>query len=143
MSEARLPENEHERLNSLYNYHILDTVADSAFNELVELTAEICEVPIALISLVDESRQWFKARVGLDVQETERSIAFCAHAILQNDIMIVSDTYNDSRFNDNPLVTGFPHIRFYAGAPLITEDGYGLGTLCVIDDKPRQLRSVR
>ena len=143
MKEAAKSDDEEDRLNALYSYHILETPADSAFNELVELTAEICQVPIALISLVDESRQWFKAEVGLGVPETERSISLCAHAILQKDLFIVSDTLKDERFFDNPLVTSYPNIRFYAGAPLITEDGYGLGTLCVIDKKPRQLTSIQ
>ena len=143
MKEAAKPDDEEERLNALYSYHILDTSADSAFNELVDLIAEICQVPIALISLVDESRQWFKAEVGLGIPQTERSISLCAHAILEDDLFIVRDTLKDERFFDNPLVTSYPNIRFYAGAPLITEDGYGLGTLCVIDKKPRELTSIQ
>lgn len=139
MLAAQIPENEKQRLNALYNYHILNSVADIAFNEVVELTAEVCAAPIALITLVDESRQWFKAKVGLDIEQTERSIAFCAHAILKNNILVVNDTLDDERFFDNPLVTKFPFIRFYAGAPLITDEGCGLGTLCVIDQRPRQL----
>ena len=139
MEVATIPYNEDERLNELYSYRILDSAGDSAFDEVVELAAEACDMPIALITLIDESRQWFKARVGLEVKETERSIAFCSHAILQDDVMVVRDTHNDRRFNDNPLVTGEPNIRFYAGAPLITEQGNSLGTVCVIDRKPRQL----
>lgn len=143
MKEAAKPDDEEDRLNALYSYHILDTSADSAFNELVELTAEICQVPIALISLVDESRQWFKAEVGLGIPQTERSISLCSHAILQEDLFIISDTLKDERFFNNPLVTSYPNIRFYAGAPLITEDGYGLGTLCVIDKIPRELTAIQ
>ncbi len=139
MLEAAIPEFEEDRLNELYAYHILDSRPDSSFDELADLTAEVCEAPIALISLVDESRQWFKARVGLDVEETARSVSFCSHAILQDNVFIVKDTLLDARFADNPLVTGDPHIRFYAGAPLIDKHGYGLGTLCVIDTKPRDL----
>jgi signal transduction histidine kinase len=136
---APLPANEPERLRELYSYRLLDTDPERAFDELAELAAEICEVPIALISLVDQSRQWFKARVGLDAVETARSVAFCAHAILQSDVFIVPDALLDVRFADNPLVTGPPHVRFYAGAPLLTPEGHGLGTLCVIDRVPRQL----
>ena len=139
MKEPKIPENEADRLHALHTFHLLDTDPDGAFDELIELAADICEAPIALISLVDESRQWFKARVGLDVEETARSVSFCAHAILQDGLFQVPDALKDERFADNPLVTGPPHIRFYAGAPLQTEDGFGLGTLCVIDRQPREL----
>ena len=143
MKSPPLPSDEEDRLDALYKLNILDTSTDSAFNELVELTAEICQVPIALISLVDETRQWFKAKIGLGIQQTERSVSFCAHAILEEDLFIVNDTLKDDRFFDNPLVTSYPNIRFYAGAPLITEDGYGLGTLCVIDKIPRELTAIQ
>ena len=139
MNAADLPGNETRRLASLYEYDILDSQQEGVFDELADLAASICGAPIALISLVDESRQWFKARVGLEAKETARNVSFCAHAILQPGLFLVPDTLEDARFADNPLVTGAPNIRFYAGAPLFTEDGLGLGTLCVIDRVPRDL----
>ena len=139
MEIAQLPEKEMRRLASLYGYDILDSEREGVFDELTELAASICDTPIALISLVDESRQWFKSRVGIDAAQTSRDVAFCAHAILQPGLFVVPDTLEDERFADNPLVTGEPHIRFYAGAPLFTAEGHGLGTLCVIDREPREL----
>ncbi|KYC40586.1 hypothetical protein WA1_26065 [Scytonema hofmannii PCC 7110] len=137
-----LPQNELQRLAALRRYQILDTACEAAFDDLTRLAAQICGTPIALISLVDEYRQWFKAKVGLDVESTPRDIAFCSHAILQpNDILIVPDAQLDTRFATNPLVTSAPCIRFYAGAPLVTPEGYTLGTLCVIDFVPRQISS--
>jgi GAF domain-containing protein len=134
------PKHEAHRLNILWEYEVLDTVPEEVFDELADLAAQICEAPIALISLVDEDRQWFKAKVGTTLQETSRDISFCAHAILNADVLIVPDATKDPRFKRNPLVTTRPKIRFYAGAPLITPDGHALGTLCVMDKKPRQLR---
>ncbi len=134
------PKNEAKRLNVLWQYDVLDTVPEQVFDELAELAGHICEAPIALITLVDEKRQWFKARVGTSVRETTRNISFCAHAILQDELFVVSDASKDPRFKKNPLVTGQPKIRFYAGAPLKSPDGYALGTLCVVDSKPRILR---
>lgn len=119
----------------------MDTVPEEVFDDLTELAARICEAPIALITLVDEDRQWFKAKVGVTVNETSRDISFCGHAIMQPDLFIVPDATKDKRFANNPLVTSDPKVRFYAGAPLITPDGYALGTLCVIDKVPRQLRA--
>ena len=132
-------EREAARLAALGRYHVLDTEAEPPFDDIVKIAAQICGVPMALISLVDERRQWFKAAFGLGVSETPREIAFCAHAIQQQDVMWVEDATRDPRFADNPLVTGDPNLRFYAGAPLYTPDGYAIGTLCVLDSAPRVL----
>lgn len=137
MSPAPRPANEAERLAALYRLEVLDTPAEEAFDRVVHLAAAVFAMPTALISLVDRDRQWFKAVHGLGVRETPRDAAFCAHAILRGEVCQVSDAQDDPRFADNPLVTGAPHIRFYAGAPLRTEDGYNIGTLCLIDYVPR------
>jgi GAF domain-containing protein len=137
---APIPKNEKKRLEVLWQYDVLDTVPEKVFDELTELAAHICESPIALITLVDEKRQWFKSKLGTTISESSRDISFCAHAILHEDVFIVPDTTKDKRFAGNPLVTSEPKIRFYAGAPLITPDGEALGTLCVLDKVPHKLR---
>lgn len=139
MKIAEIPANEQERLKTLCEYNILDSKDEIEFNEIVRLASNICDSEISLISLIDESRQWFKAKVGLETNETPREQAFCAHAIHNSEIMEVEDTHEDYRFFDNPLVLDGPRIRFYAGMPLETEGGLRLGTLCVIDSKPKTL----
>jgi PAS domain S-box-containing protein len=137
--KAPLPENEAERLATLRGLGILDTPAELAYDDLSALAASICQTPIALISFVEEDRQWFKSRVGWTAGEMPREMAFCARTILQPDLLVVPDARADERFANNPLVTSPPHIRFYAGAPLVTAEGHALGALCVIDHKPREL----
>lgn len=139
MSTAPLPSNEAARIQALYDLEILDTGIEDAFDRITRLAATFMDAPVALISLVDANRQWFKSRVGWDRCDSSRDEAFCAHAILEPDIMVVSDARRDPRFYQNPIVIAEPHIRFYAGAPLVTNEGYALGTLCVLDTKVREL----
>jgi GAF domain-containing protein len=137
--KARLPANEAQRLAALREYRILDTAAEQSYDDITKLAAYICEVPIATISLGDESRHWLKSKLGWDQQEKPRDVAFSAHAILQSKPLIVRDALKDRRFANSPLVARPPHIRFYAGFPLVSPEGFVLGTLCAIDRKPRQL----
>ncbi|WP_103670720.1 PAS domain S-box protein [Pseudanabaena sp. BC1403] len=139
MQQPEIPANESDRLVALDRYHILDTLPEQVYDDLTQLAADICGTPIALISLVDKDRQWFKSRVGIDATETPRDISFCGHAVAESAILNVPDASLDPRFADNPLVAQDPNIRFYAGVPLITEDNFALGTLCVIDRQPRDL----
>jgi len=133
---------ERGRLAALAASGLVDSEPEPRFDRLVRLAAMVTGSPIALISLLTSSRQWFKSRVGLEAQETPRDMAFCSHAILQNDMFVVEDAITDERFRDNPLVTSEPHIRFYAGVPLRDKSGQPLGTLCVIDREPRRLRAA-
>lgn len=134
-----MPTDESARLAALRRYRILDTDPERQFDDLTALASHICGAPIALITLVDEDRQWFKSRIGVSVTETRRSLSFCSHAMSQPGLFIVPDATQDARFRDNPMVTGEPKVRFYAGASLSSKDGYPLGSLCVIDKTPRTL----
>jgi anti-sigma regulatory factor (Ser/Thr protein kinase) len=134
-----MPADEAARLAALHEHDILDTEPERSYDDLTLLASHICGTPMALLTLVDADRQWFKSRVGLTIMETSRAISFCTHAIQHRDVMVVPDARDDARFRDNPQVTGHPHIRFYAGAPLVTRDGHALGTLCVVDRVARTL----
>lgn len=139
MISANLPENESQRLQLLDELEILDTIEEQAYDDLTRLAALICNTPISLVSLVDHKRQWFKSHYGLEARETPRDLAFCAHAILDDDILIVENASHDERFHDNPLVTSDPHVKFYAGVPLVMSDNTKPGTLCVISNEPQTM----
>ncbi|MBU3021571.1 response regulator [Aestuariibacter sp. A3R04] len=139
MIQPPIPPEEEARLAELLSYNVIDTESDALLDDITLLASQICDTPIALISLVDPDRQWFKSRVGIDATETHRNISFCGHVVANKTMLEVNDALSDERFFDNPLVTENPNIRFYAGAPLITEKGYALGTLCTIDQKPKVL----
>jgi signal transduction histidine kinase/CheY-like chemotaxis protein len=139
MITPSIPLNEEARLNDLYAYDILDTAEDEDFNDLIEIAAEVCQCPISQISFVDKERQWFKAKKGIEENETSRDVSFCGHTILSDDLFTVEDATNDSRFADNPLVTEGLKVNFYMGAPIISSSGHALGAICVLDQKPRTL----
>lgn len=139
MKTAPLPENEEARLKVLRDLQILDTSSEAIFDNLTELTAQICKAPMVAVSLVDANRVWVKSSYGIDAKETDRDLTFCSHTILQDDIFEIEDSFNDPRFFDNPYVQGDPGVRFYAGFPLKTSQGHNVGTLCAIDKEPRLL----
>jgi GAF domain-containing protein len=139
MRAAPIPQNDAARLETLRQYQVLDTESEDVFDDLTRLAAYVCQTPAALISLVDANRQWFKARVGVQARETPRNISFCGHAILHRDCFIIEDALFDERFADNPLVVNEPFVRFYAGMPLWSPEGFAIGTLCVMDRKPHTL----
>lgn len=139
MFEPPAPEDEDRRIQTLRSLCVLDTQAEERFDRITRLASRLFDVPIALVSLVDTDRQWFKSRQGLDATETPRAVSFCGHAILRGEAMVVPDAAHDERFADNPLVTGEPNIRFYAGCPVQAPDGQRMGTLCIIDREPREL----
>ena len=142
MTPPAIPANETERLSTLRALVLLDTPPEERFDRIVQFAAQEFDVPIALISLVDENRQWFKSRVGLDACETSREVSFCGHALSMTTPLVIEDALLDERFSDNPLVTGQPFIRFYAGAPLTLPSGLVMGTLCLIDTRPRTLDAI-
>ncbi len=140
MKSPKIPDNEASRMRDLLELNLLDTPANLDLDLITEMVSNICETPISLISIVDSDRQWFKSKVGLDASETPRDLAFCAHAINEPDqLFLIPDATKDERFHDNPLVTGDPNVIFYCGFPILSENGNAIGTLCAIDNKPREL----
>lgn len=142
MIAAPIPPDDEARVQALRALLVLDTPPEERFDRIVRFAAAEFEVPMVLVSLVDQDRQWFKAKVGLDACETTRDASFCGHAIVQDAVLVVEDALQDPRFADNPLVTGPPHIRFYAGAPLQLPGGQRVGTLCLLDHEPRRLAAI-
>lgn len=143
MKKAKIPINDIDRLKELESYSILDTKNETEFDDLTYMASKICQTPIALVSLIDKDRQWFKSKIGLNANQTDRDISFCGHAINQEDLFEVNNSLNDERFKDNPLVIGEPKVIFYAGMPLCNENGFKLGTLCVIDHKEKKLNDFQ
>jgi signal transduction histidine kinase len=143
MKKPEIPKNEGERLEELHRLNILDSQQEKDFDDIVELVSIICEVPISLVTLIDEDRQWFKSKKGLEIDSTNRDISFCGHAINHDEVFIIENAVADERFYDNPLVKGDPNIRFYAGMPIKSGNGFNLGTLCVIDSKPKKLSELQ
>lgn len=143
MLKPPIPADEVSRMHALRQYRILDTPPEQAYDDIARLATYLCGTPVAMVSLVDEARQWFKARVGVVTEQTPREHAFCAHSILKQGLFVVEDATCDERFSDNPLVIGEPHIRFYAAAPLVNPAGHALGTLCVVDREPRHLTEAQ
>jgi len=139
MIEAALPENEKERLEELLSMNIMDSGPEEQFDDIAKLASNLCDAPISLLAFVDETRQYFKAKVGMEEEQTDRKVAFCSHTILSDEMLIVEDATQDERFHDNPLVKGNPNAKFYAGMPLTTSNGMNIGTLCLLDTKPRKL----
>src|SRR4051794_5041588 len=137
--KAALPDNETDRLAALYALDVLDSAPEKDFDDIVSLASSVCGVPMSLVTLIDADRQWFKAATGTDLTETPRDLSFCSHAILGRDLMVVPDACEDPRFADHPAVTAEGGVRFYAAAPLVTTNGHALGTLCVVDSRPRRL----
>jgi len=145
MLKAPIPSDEPQRMQVLREYGVLDTPPEPVYDDIAHVAAGVCETPIALITLVDGKRNWFKSKIGIpeELTESPRDISFCGHAIMDREIFEVTDAVIDDRFADNPLVSQQPHIRYYAGAPLITPDGYRLGTICAIDLRPRRLSEAQ
>ena len=139
MERNPIPENEEQRLETLHSLNILDSEAEAEFDAITSMVSQMIDVPMSLITLVDKERQWFKSKVGIDVEETPREISFCQYAIMQDAVYEVNNALENELFKDNPFVAGEGNVRFYAGAPLKTTDGHNLGTLCVVDTKPREL----